>query len=82
MQGHAVDTYEEFVMANRDKLKKLPPPLVALKYYKAGDLYFFDALQTKGGKVRRPECRSGREVFGKLHDVHCTEKPDRLFSLA
>ena len=45
-------------MENEDKLRKLPPPLVALKYYKSGDLYFFDALQTKGDQEpRRPECR-------------------------
>lgn len=59
MQGHAVDTYDEFVESNKEKLQKLPPPLVALKYYKGGDLYYFDALQTKGGDPRRPECRLG-----------------------
>ena len=58
LQGHAVDTYDEFVESNKAKLEKLPPPLVALKYYKGGDLYFFDYLQTKGGEPRRPECRS------------------------
>ena len=57
MQGHAVDTYDEFVEANKEKLQNLPPPLVALKYYKGGDLYYFDMLQTKGGSPRRPECR-------------------------
>ncbi len=59
MQGHAVDTYDEFVESNREKLQSLPPPLVALKYYKGGDLYYFDALQTKGGDPRRPDCRLG-----------------------
>lgn len=57
VQGHAVDTYDEFVEANKEKLQGLPPPLVALKYYKGGDLYYFDALQTKGGNPRRPDCR-------------------------
>ena len=59
LQGHAVDTYDEFVEANKEKLQNLPPPLVALKYYKGGDLYYFDMLQTKGGTPRRPECRYG-----------------------
>ena len=58
LQGHAVDTYDEFVESNKAKLEKLPPPLVALKYYKGGDLYFFDYLQTKGGEPRRPPCKS------------------------
>jgi hypothetical protein len=29
MQAHAVDTYGEFVDANEELLKSLPPPLVA-----------------------------------------------------
>ena len=52
-----MDTYDEFVNSNKERLSKLPPPLVALKYYKAGDLYIFDALQTKGGEPRRPDCK-------------------------
>ena len=56
-QGHATDTYEEFVAENEALLKSLPPPLVALEYYKGGDLYFFDALQTSGtDPKRRPAC--------------------------
>ena len=51
-----MDTYVEFVESNKEKLKQLPPPLVALKYYKGGDLYYFDSLQTKGGEPRRPPC--------------------------
>ena len=42
---------------NEALLKSLPPPLVALEYYKGGDLYFFDALQTSGtDPKRRPAC--------------------------
>jgi ubiquinol oxidase len=53
-----VDTYEEFVDENEELLKSLPPPLVALEYYKAGDLYLFDELQTTGtDPKRRPSCK-------------------------
>lgn len=33
------DTYVEFVRSNEELLKKLPPPAVAVSYYKSGDLY-------------------------------------------
>lgn len=58
MQGHATDTYDEFVAENTEQLKALPPPLVALEYYKSGDLYLFDSLQTTGtDPKRRPACK-------------------------
>lgn len=57
IQGHATDTYDEFVQQNEEALKALPPPLCALEYYKGGDLYFFDQLQTTGtDPKRRPSC--------------------------
>lgn len=37
-QGHAADTYTEFAEQNREALQQIPPPLVALNYYKSGDL--------------------------------------------
>lgn len=54
--------------SNEGLLKTLPPPLVALRYYKGGDLYFFDALQTKGGEPRRPQCRNLYDVFVNVRD--------------
>ena len=57
-QGHATDTYDEFVAQNAEKLRALPPPRVALEYYLAGDLYLFDELQTTGtDPKRRPSCK-------------------------
>lgn len=53
-----MDTYEEFVEENAELLKTLPPPVVALEYYKNGDLYLFDELQTTGtDPKRRPSCK-------------------------
>lgn len=60
MQGHATDTYAEFVESNAEKLKALPPPLVALEYYTRGDLYMFDSFQTSAharATPRRPSCK-------------------------
>ncbi|BDA41368.1 probable ubiquinol oxidase 4, chloroplastic/chromoplastic at C-terminar half [Coccomyxa sp. Obi] len=64
VEGHAVDTYEEFVEENAELLKTLPPPVVALEYYKNGDLYLFDELQTTGtDPKRRPACNTLYDVF-------------------
>jgi len=41
LQAHAVDTYGEFADANEELLKTMPPPLVALQYYKGDDLYMW-----------------------------------------
>jgi len=32
---------------NTERLKMLPPPAVAVSYYTAGDLYFFDDFQVR-----------------------------------
>ena len=59
-QGHAADTYAEFAEQNRERLQAIPPPLVALAYYKSGDLYLFDQFQTSwkaAGELRRPRCK-------------------------
>lgn len=59
-QGHAADTYAEFAEQNEALLRTIPPPLVALNYYKSGDLYLFDMFQTSwkaNGELRRPTCK-------------------------
>lgn len=70
MQHHAVDTYTVFADQNEEILKSIPPPLVALNYYKSGDLYLFDQLQTgwSGQEPRRPSCNNLHEVFTNIRD--------------
>ena len=58
VQGHAADTYEQFAEQNKEALQGMPPPLVALEYYKGGDLYMFDALRSgRTQNPRRPDCK-------------------------
>lgn len=56
IEAHAVDTYGEFVDANEELLKTLPPPAVAISYWEGADLYMFDEFQTavQVGRRRRP----------------------------
>ncbi|KAL4447289.1 hypothetical protein ABPG77_007322 [Micractinium sp. CCAP 211/92] len=71
VEGHAVDTYTEFAEQNREVLQQIPPPLVALNYYKSGDLYLFDEFQTSwkaSGERRRPPCNNLYDVFINIRD--------------
>eukprot|EP00210_Caulerpa_lentillifera_P000781 g756.t1 len=70
IEAHAVDTYGEFVDANEELLKSLPPPFVAVQYYRGDDLYLFDEFQTSNTNVqtRRPECSNLYDVFVNIRD--------------
>lgn len=66
---HAMDTYAEFVEENEELLKTLPPPMVAVSYYKDEDLYMFDTFQTAVRRApRRPPCESLYDVFVNVRD--------------
>lgn len=80
VEGHAVDTYSQFVEENEELLKSISPPRVALEYYKSGDLYYFDELVTRvaddeagvngssSSLRRRPEVRNLYDVFCAIRD--------------
>jgi len=69
VEGHATDTYAQFLDDNEEALKALAPPRVALEYYAASDLYYFDALVTRAGEpVRRPVVQTLYDVFACVRD--------------
>lgn len=70
IEAHAVDTYGEFVDANKELLQTLPPPFVAVQYYRGDDLYLFDEFQTSGveTETRRPKCNNLYDVFVNIRD--------------
>ena len=71
IEAHAIDTYEQFLDENEELLKDLPPPPIAVNYYKSGDLYLFDTFQTsrKGQTtLRRPPCDNLYDVFRNIAD--------------
>jgi ubiquinol oxidase len=49
VEGHAYDTYDQFLADNEAALKSIAPPRVALEYYEGADLYLFDELVTGDG---------------------------------
>ena len=67
LEAHAVDTYTTFVKVNKQRLSELPPPSVAVSYYKYGDLYMFDDFQTtRAPGSRRPPCDTLLDVFTNI----------------
>jgi ubiquinol oxidase len=69
VEGHAYHTYDTFLREHEAELKAAPAPLVAINYYKNGDLYMFDEFQT--GTVpesRRPAVDNLYDVFVNIRD--------------
>ncbi|CAO2823619.1 unnamed protein product [Amaranthus hypochondriacus] len=75
VENHAFETYDKFIKAQGDELKKLPAPDVAVKYYTGGDLYLFDEFQTSRVPCsRRPKIENLYDVFLNIRDdeaEHC-----------
>jgi len=54
VEVHAYDSYDRFARENAEKLKALPPPLVAARYYRSSEtLYMFDGFQDACGDRER-----------------------------
>lgn len=61
--------YATFVTENAEKLKLLPAPDVAVKYYAGSNLYFFDDFQVdRVPGTRRPPCDNLFDVFSNIRD--------------
>ncbi|GJU61292.1 ubiquinol oxidase 4, chloroplastic/chromoplastic [Tanacetum coccineum] len=75
VEGHAFETYDKFIEAKGDELKKLPPSKVAVRYYTEEDLYLFDEFQTSRlPNTRRPVIENMYDVFLNIRDdeaEHC-----------
>ncbi|KAI5672965.1 hypothetical protein M9H77_13329 [Catharanthus roseus] len=75
VESHAFETYDKFIKAEGEELKKLPAPKVAVKYYTEGDLYLFDEFQTaRVPNSRRPKIENLYDVFLNIRDdeaEHC-----------
>lgn len=70
VEHHASDTYSVFLEQNKDILAKIPPPTVAVHYYRNKDLYLFDEFQAGHDpeNQRRPECNNLLDVFTNIRD--------------
>ncbi|WCJ20131.1 Alternative oxidase family protein [Euphorbia peplus] len=75
VESHAFSTYDKFIKAQGEELKKMPAPEVAVKYYTGGDLYLFDEFQTsRAPNTRRPQINNLYDVFMNIREdeaEHC-----------
>lgn len=65
-----MDTYGEFVDANKERLRTIPPPPIAVEYYLNDEHYLFDKMHTglPDGVKRRPPCATLYDVFSNIRD--------------
>ncbi len=69
IEQHAYDTYDTYLKTNEEELKGQPAPQVAINYYRDGDLYMFDEMQTTiRSDFRRPKTDNLYEVFINVRD--------------
>lgn len=74
IEDHAYDTYDGFLQQNEGRLKDLPVPEIARKYYEQEDPYFFDLFCTvkekgaEGVVARRPKLATLYDVFVNIRD--------------
>jgi ubiquinol oxidase len=69
IEGHAYHTYDEYLKTNEAELKAQPAPQVAINFYRDGDLYMFDEVQTTlSHEFRRPKVDNLYDVFVNIRD--------------
>jgi ubiquinol oxidase len=76
LEGHAVNTYGQFLEENEELLKKMPPSLAAIEYYTLGASdSFLEEYQTTALANGTPLRRPGFDMTS-LHDVFSAIKAD------
>lgn len=69
IEQHAYDSYNSFLTVCGEELKTQPAPLIAINYYRDGDLYMFEESQTTvKTEFRRPKIDNLYDVFVNIRD--------------
>lgn len=69
IEDHAYQTYDEYLKIHEATLKNQPAPQVAINFYRDGDLYMFDEVQTTSNhEFRRPKVDDLYDVFVNIRD--------------
>jgi ubiquinol oxidase len=72
IEDHAYHTYDDYLNRYGAELKEQPAPQVAINYYRDGDLYMFEEVQTTPGRAfRRPSVDNLYDVFVNIRDDEC-----------
>jgi ubiquinol oxidase len=68
IEQHAYHTYDTYLNTHGEMLKTQPAPAVAISYYRDGDLYMFEEVQTTHPKFRRPKVDNLYDVFVNIRE--------------
>lgn len=72
IEQHAYHTYDAYLNENAEALKQQAAPEIAVNYYRDGDLYMFEEMQTNSQRsFRRPSVDSLYDVFVNVRDDEC-----------
>lgn len=69
IEQHAYHTYDTYLTENAEALKQQAAPDIAISYYRDGDLYMFEEMQTGvPSSFRRPSVDNLYDVFVNIRD--------------
>lgn len=69
IEEHAYHTYDRYLETHGEALKIQPVPQIAINYYRDGDLYLFEEMQTSArSEFRRPQVDNLYDVFVNIRD--------------
>ena len=69
IEGNAYHTYDEYLKVHEAELKAQAAPEVAINFYRDGDLYMFEEVQTTSShEFRRPKVDNLYDVFVNIRD--------------
>jgi ubiquinol oxidase len=72
IEQHAYNTYDHYLNEHAELLKTQSAPAIAINYYRDGDLYMFEELQTSPrSEFRRPCINNLYDVFINIRDDEC-----------
>ncbi|WP_408648867.1 alternative oxidase [Tumidithrix elongata] len=72
IENHAYHTYDDYLKTHEEELKAQPAPQIAIDYYRDGDLYMFEEVQTQpSGEFRRPNVDNLYDIFLNIRDDEC-----------
>lgn len=74
IENHAYHTYDDYLKTHEAELKIQAAPQVAINYYRDGDLYMFEEVQTTptlSHEFRRPKVDNLYDVFVNIRDDEC-----------
>jgi ubiquinol oxidase len=76
IEDHAYNTYDKFLTVNEAKLKTLPVPTIAKKYYEQENPFLFDLFCTVKEPEGEPDTLAGRPKLESLYDVFVNVRND------